>query len=562
MRAGVLLRRAVPGKHSGLSTFFPARPRFGSPSIVTREHTASPAIPEQRPATVTIRGIIAGLMLAMFLAALDQTIVATALPTIGREIGDPEDLSWAITAYLLASTTVTPLYGKLADIYGRRIMLMTAIGIFTVGSIACALAPSMTALALARALQGMGGGGLISTAQTIIADLIPPRERSRVQGYFASVFALASVAGPVMGGVMAEHLHWSVIFWINLPLGALAWWMTSSSLRTLPRHDRRHRIDFIGAALMVAASVPLLLGLAWGGIRFPWSSPVIIGLMLASAIGWVQFIVRMLLVAEPFLPVSIVANKVVGPAIATGFFGSGTLIALTIYVPIYLQVGLDATASHSGLALMPLAGGVVVGSALAARFMARMVHYKTPSLIGLAAAIVALLAFAAAPLAMPRSAIVVLLGVIGVGIGSVFSLTTVSIQNAVVLHQMGLATASMNFFRSLGSAILVAGFGAIVLGGLGINAHNEVSFDSAAFDVARAAGEITHPFRMLFLACAGSLAMSFAALYAMEERALRTHIAEATGRGKVTSASATKETPREPMIDRDHPGAAGQHERK
>jgi EmrB/QacA subfamily drug resistance transporter len=529
---------------------------------VTGEHTASPAIPAQQPVPLTIRTIIAGLMLAMFLAALDQTIVATALPTIGREIGNPEDLSWAITAYLLASTTVTPLYGKLADIYGRRIMLMTAVGIFTVGSVACALAPSMTVLALARALQGMGGGGLISTSQTIIADLIPPRERSRVQGYFASVFALASVAGPVMGGVMAEHLHWSVIFWINIPLGALAWWMTSSSLRALPRHDRPHRIDLIGAVLMVAASVPLLLALAWGGIRFPWSSSIILGLAFVSVIGWVQFTVRMLLVPEPFLPVSIVANKVVGPAIATGFFASGTLIALTIYVPIYLQVGLDATASHSGLALMPLAGGVVIGSALSARFMARIVHYKTPSLIGLGAAIAALLAFAAEPLLMPRAAIVVLLGVIGVGIGSVFSLTTVSIQNAVVPHQMGLATASMNFFRSLGSAILVAGFGAIVLGGLGINAHNEMSFDSAAFDVARAAGQITHPFRLLFIACAGTLAMSFCALYAMEERPLRTHIAQATGRAKTDSATATKEAPRNPAVDRKSPGAVRDHERE
>ena len=528
---------------------------------MTSENIASPAVPEQRPAALTIRAIIAGLMLAMFLAALDQTIVATALPTIGREIGNPEDLSWAITAYLLASTTVTPLYGKLADVYGRRVMLMTAIGIFTLGSVACALAPSMTMLALARALQGMGGGGLISTSQTIIADLIPPRERSRVQGYFASVFAIASVVGPVTGGVMAEHLHWSVIFWINVPLGGLAWWMTSGSLKALPRHDRRHRIDVVGALLMVAASVPLLLALAWGGIRYPWASPVILFLALVSAVGWVLFTIRMLLTPEPFLPVSIVANRVVGPAMMTGFFAAGTLIALTIYVPVYLQVGLNATASHSGLALMPLAGGVVVGSALSARYMARIVHYKTPALIGLAIAIGALGIFAAAPLRLPMAAIYVLLGVIGAGIGSVFSLTTVSIQNAVVPHQTGLATSALNFFRSLGSAILVAGFGAIVLGGLGINARNEISFDSAVFDTAREAGLLTHPFRWLFIAAAAGLSLAFACLYAMEERPLRTHIAQAAARTKASgSAAAGKEPPREPAIDRKRAGAAREDE--
>jgi EmrB/QacA subfamily drug resistance transporter len=515
---------------SAFPRFHPTR--SGTRRIVTSENATSSAVSEQRFATPTVRSIIFGLMVAMFLAALDQTIVATALPTIGREIGDPEDLSWAITAYLLSSTAVTPLYGKLADVYGRRIMLMTAIGIFTVGSVACALAPSMTMLAFARALQGMGGGGLISTSQTIIADLIPPRERTRVQGYFASVFALASVAGPVLGGVLAEHLHWSVIFWINLPFGGLAWLMTSSSLRALPRHDRPHRIDLLGAILMVAASIPLLLALGWGGLRYPWGSSVILVLALVSAVGWALFTLRMILVPEPFLPVSIIANKVIGPAIMTGFFAAGTLIGLTIYVPIYLQIGLGTTASHSGLALMPLAGGIVIGSALSARFMARIRHYKTPSLIGLGAAVCTLAAFAVAPLQLPMPVIIVLLAVIGTGIGSVFSLTTVSIQNAVVPHQTGIATAALNFFRSLGSAIIVAGLGAVVLSGLGVNGGSDISLDAASFHAAREAGHLTGTFRWLFVVTAMILATAFACLYAMEERPLRTHIAQAAARGK------------------------------
>jgi EmrB/QacA subfamily drug resistance transporter len=493
---------------------------------VTSENATSSALPEQLSG-VAVRSIIFGLMLAMFLAALDQTIVATALPTIGRELGNAEDLSWAITAYLLASTAVTPLYGKLADIHGRRITLMTSIGIFTVASVACALAPSMTMLAVARALQGLGGGGLIATSQTIIADLIPPRERSRIQGYFAAVFATSSVVGPVMGGVLAEHLHWSVIFWINLPLGGLAWWMTSSSLRLLPRHDRPHRVDVIGALLMLCASVPLLLALAWGGLRYPWSAPIILWLLVGSAIGWGLFTFRMLTAMEPFLPVSIVANKVVGPAVLTGFFGAGILIALTIYIPIYLQVGLDTSASSSGLALMPLAGGVVGGSWISARVMARVIHYKMPSLYGLGAAILALVLLAAFPLSLPMAAIIVLLGITGVGLGTVFSLTTVCIQNAVVPHQTGIATASMNFFRSLGSSIFVAGLGAIVLRGLGLNGGSEISLDSTVFDVAREAGQLTAPFRWLFVASALVLTMAFVCLCAMEERPLRTSLGKA-----------------------------------
>jgi EmrB/QacA subfamily drug resistance transporter len=493
---------------------------------VTSENATSSALPEQLSG-VAVRSIIFGLMLAMFLAALDQTIVATALPTIGRELGNAEDLSWAITAYLLASTAVTPLYGKLADIHGRRITLMTSIGIFTVASVACALAPSMTMLAVARALQGLGGGGLIATSQTIIADLIPPRERSRIQGYFAAVFATSSVVGPVMGGVLAEHLHWSVIFWINLPLGGLAWWMTSSSLRLLPRHDRPHRVDVIGALLMLCASVPLLLALAWGGLRYPWSAPIILWLLVGSAIGWGLFTFRMLTAMEPFLPVSIVANKVVGPAVLTGFFGAGILIALTIYIPIYLQVGLDTSASSSGLALMPLAGGVVGGSWISARVMARVIHYKMPSLYGLGAAILALVLLAAFPLSLPMAAIIVLLGITGVGLGTVFSLTTVCIQNAVVPHQTGIATASMNFFRSLGSSIFVAGLGAIVLSGLGLNGGSEISLDSTVFDVAREAGQLTAPFRWLFVASALVLTMAFVCLCAMEERPLRTSLGKA-----------------------------------
>ena len=207
-----------------------------------------------------------------FSGALDQTIVATALPTIGRHFGNLGDLSWVVTAYLLTATAVTPLYGKLSDIHGRRAMMLTAIGIFIAGSLACALAPSMTALVLGRALQGLGGGGLMALAQTIIADIVSPRERGRYQGYIGAVFAASSVGGPVLGGFLTEHLDWSLIFWINLPLGLAALGMTSNVLKRVPFHPRKHRLDVIGALLMMAASIALLLALSWGGRRFDWIS--------------------------------------------------------------------------------------------------------------------------------------------------------------------------------------------------------------------------------------------------------------------------------------------------
>src|SRR6185437_10315198 len=219
------------------------------------------------PATLThqdIRTIMIGLMLAMFLGALDQTIVATALPTIGVRFGDLAQISWVVTSYLLTGTAVTPLYCKLSDVHGRRVMMMVAIGLFVAGSIACAVAQSMLWLILARGLQGLGGGGLMALAQTIIADVISPRERGRYQGYISSVFALSSVGGPVLGGVLTEELHWSLIFWINLPLGLVAMAMTNNALKRVPVQRRKHSLDLPGALLMIAAAVSLLLALTWG----------------------------------------------------------------------------------------------------------------------------------------------------------------------------------------------------------------------------------------------------------------------------------------------------------
>ena len=475
-----------------------------------------------------IRSIIIGVLVAMFLAALDQTIVATAMPTIGRVLGDFENLPWVVTIYLLTSTAVTPLYGKMADINGRRVTLLVAIGTFMAGSILCALAPTMLTLILARALQGLGGGGLISLAQTIIADIIPPRERARYQAYFATVFVASSIAGPVLGGFMAEKLHWSVIFWINLPLGLLAFGMTNSVLKKLPRHERPHKLDFLGAGLMAVATIALLLALSLGGPHYAWTSVPILGLFGLSVLFWIAFVIRLRTAPEPLIPTEILANPVVAAGTIAACFGMGVFIGMTIYMPILLEGVYGLTASQSGLALIPMMVGTVTGATLSGRLMARITHYKRPPLVGLAVSTLAFALISINPQAFPLAVLEILLTLASLGIGTMLPVTTVAIQNAVLQHQMGTATGAMNFFRSLGGALIVAVFGAIVMGGLPADLAANVTIETLATSIAVAGSDIGSVFRWVFLAAAlGSLA-TLCALFRMEERPLRTKVEPAS----------------------------------
>lgn len=464
-----------------------------------------------------INTIIGGVMLAMLLAALDQTIIATALPTIGHELGDMQHLSWVVTVYLLTSTAVTPLYGKFSDSHGRRVTMLIGIVIFIIGSIACALAPSMLLLILARGLQGVGGGGLIALAQTIVADLVPPKERGRYQVYFASVFMTASLLGPVLGGFFAEHLHWSVIFWINLPLGLVALVIAFHGLKKLPRFDRPHRLDLLGAGLMVAATVSLLLALSWGGLRFPWASGPILGLMAASAVLWGLFAIRMRLAREPLIPPGVLHNPVVRMGTLSACFGMGTYIGLTIYLPVYFESVRGLSASLSGLALIPLMAGTVVGATVSGQSMAKVKHYKRLPIAGLVVAMAATGFLAMFATGLPLPAVEALLAVISVGLGTLLPVSTVAIQNAVAPHELGTATGTANFFRSLGGAFLVAIFGAILLGGAslgGAASHENLGALAGGADLAPA-------FRWVFLAAVAGFGLAFAFLLAMEERPLR-----------------------------------------
>jgi len=466
-----------------------------------------------------IRTIILGVLLAMFLAALDQTIIATALPTIGRELGDLEHLPWIVTVYLLTSTAVTPLYGKISDSYGRRVTMLVGIVIFIAGSVACALASSMFVLILARALQGIGGGGLIALAQTVIADIVAPRERGRYQVYFASVFMTSSLLGPVLGGFFAEHMHWSVIFWINIPLGLVALFIAYHSLKKLPRHDRPHRLDLLGAARLVAATVALLLGLSWGGIRYPWGSLPVLGLFAASLVLWGLFATRMRLAPEPLIPPGVLHNPVVRMAVLSACFGMGTYIGLTIYLPVYFETVRGLSASHSGLSLIPLMAGTVVGATLSGRSMAKVKHYKRLPIAGLLVAMATTGLLAAYGQSLSLVTVEIILAIISVGLGTVLPVTMVSTQNAVAPHQMGTATGTANFFRSLGGAFIVAIFGAIVIGGSGLS--GAASFEALGAAAAQSGVDLAHVFSYVFVAALIGFGLSLAFLLALEERPLR-----------------------------------------
>jgi EmrB/QacA subfamily drug resistance transporter len=464
-----------------------------------------------------IRRIVFGIMLAMFLGALDQTIVATALPTIGRRFGEIENISWVVTAYLLTSTAVTPLYGKLSDMYGRRAMMLLGIGVFMAGSLACAVAPNMLMLILARGLQGLGAGGLLPLAQTIIGDVVLPKERGRYQAYLGIMWMAAAISGPLLGGFLSEYGHWSLIFWINIPLGLVGFFMTSETLKRLPRHSHPYKLDVLGSLLMMSAAIALLLGLTWGGTRFPWSSAAIVGLFSLSAALWVVFALRLMSATEPFLPLSMLANPVVRMGTLAGSCNIAAMMGLTIFVPLYFESVLGLSSSLSGLSLIPLMLVANWGSVIAGRGLAWFRHYKRVPMAGLTISVISLLLLAWHPY-QPVEIVALHLAAVGVGIGTVFPVATVAVQNAVPRHQLGIATGTMNFFRALLSSIIVAMMGAIVLGGINLRSGGGLTMETLRASAGSA--DLALLFRWVFLLAAGVLATCLFAIIRMEERPL------------------------------------------
>lgn len=409
-----------------------------------------------------LRIAFAGLMLTLTVAALDQNIVGTALPRIVSDLGGLDHLSWVVTAFMLASTTTTPLYGKLSDLYGRRPLFIVAIVIFLLGSALCGLAASMTQLILFRGVQGLGAGGLISLAQITIADLVSPRERGRYQGLFAAVFAVCSIAGPLLGGFLTDALSWRWIFYVNLPIGAAALVLITLGVPRLSRH-LEHRIDYLGALWLSAATTSLLLALSWGGTTFSWSSPVIIGFAIAAALQYALLVLQERMAPEPLLPLRLFGNAVFVVAVAVTGLTAMALMGSFVFLPTFFQLVIGASPSASGLMTAPLMIGLILASIVGGRIVARTGRYKALPVIGLAVAIVTFLALAYA--SERRAGMVIfeiVLPVLGAGLGLVMPNLTVAIQNAVDRLDIGVATSGASFARSLGGAFGVAAAGAIL----------------------------------------------------------------------------------------------------
>jgi EmrB/QacA subfamily drug resistance transporter len=495
-----------------------------------------PAEPHSPLTKADVRNIFYGLMLAMFLSALNQTIVATALPTIGRDFGDFENLSWVIISYLLSSTVVSPLYGKLSDIHGRRGMMLLAIGLFLIGSVVSAAAPNMAILIAGRTLQGIGGGGIVPLTQTTIADMITPRERGHYQAYMGTSWIVAGVAGPALGGVISEYVHWSFIFWLNVPFGLIAALLTYHAMKRLPRHERPHQLDIVGAALMIASATVLLIALTSGGTRVPWISSTIFILVAVSLALGLAFAWWLRQAPEPFLPLTVLRNPVMRAGTAATSWMLGAVLGLTIYMPLYFQVVHKLSATEAGLALIPIVVMTTPGSMLSGRSMMHLRRYKVSAIAGVIIAIASVTALAIQP-AMPLEGVIVALTLIGLGAGTVYPIATVSIQNAVPAHQVGTATGAMNFFRALASTLAVAIMGAILLAGLGATPKRGTGVELLVETAGAAGIDMAAVFRFVFVATDIFLVAALAAVLLMEERPLR---------GPATAPLASPETPPAP----------------
>ena len=475
-----------------------------------------------------IRKIVIGALLAMFLAALDQTIVAPALPPMARDLGRFDLLSWVVTAYLLAAICVTPIVGKLSDIYGRRHLIAACLVIFMIGSAACALATDMPMLILARALQGIGGGGLIPLAQAVIGDVVAPRDRGRYAGYFAVVWSSSAVLGPTLGGLLTEHAGWPWIFWINLPIGVLALLIGQRALRHLPVERRqRRRIEYGTIFLLLAGTVSLLAVLSLGGKTIAWTSPALFVLVAAAVIFGGLFAWRQTSSPDPIVPPRFLKDRVIGPALAASAIVYGAYIAILVLAPVYFQVALGTSISDAGLLMIPIMFASTVGANATGRFSQRTGRYKSPPLIALPFAVAALLVMAYFSVGLSPAWASALLAVVGLGVGPMFPCTTVATQNAVTQRDLGAVSGTLAFTRSLGGAFLIAATSGLVLG-LVVRSLPELGAVAAIEDLAREAlppesrAVIAHAFGVTFAAVAAAMAVSMIFFAFMEERALRT----------------------------------------
>ncbi len=427
-----------------------------------------------RASGVRLRTVMAGALLAMSLAALDQNIVNTALPRIVGDLGGMAHLSWVVTAFMLCSTITTPLYGKLSDIFGRRALFFVAILVFMAGSLFCGAARSMGELIGFRALQGLGAGGLLVLAQAAIGDVVSPRERPRYQGLFTGTFAVSSVAGPLLGGVITQAFSWRWVFYVNLPIGVLALVMIAIGLRKPPSGARRS-IDWLGTVLLAGATTALLLLLAWGGSQFAWFSDKAAGLAVLTVAFLALFIWREGRAPEPLIRLALFRNRVFARGVGVGGMMTFAMLGSTVFLPLYFQLVLGMSPAVAGAMLLPQVVGMVLTSVIGGRIVSRRGRNRPFLLAGIGLEAVALASLAGfAYLGAPPALFLVSMGALGLGMGMGMPNLTTAVQNAVAYAELGAATGAMAFVRSLGGALGVAASGTVMSARLASSAGGQV----------------------------------------------------------------------------------------
>jgi EmrB/QacA subfamily drug resistance transporter len=483
-----------------------------------------------------ILSVLWGVLLGMMMAALDSTIVTTALPRIATDLDGFLHLSWVVTAYLLTSTVAAPIYGKLSDLYGRRRLLQFSIAVFMLSSAACGLAQNMAMLIAARACQGIGGGGLFSLGQAAIADVVSARERGRYQGYITGIWGMASIAGPLIGGLCTDYLTWRWAFWINLPVGAIAFFFVAWALKRIPVKKERRKIDFLGVALMVPGVAAWMLVCAWGGVTYPWSSPMILGLGGVGLCFLLAFALQELRAREALLPPRLFVNPNIRTVLITQFLIASTLLSTALLLPVFLQLVAGYTASQSGGFMIPLIGSQMVGSITTGYRMRATGRYKRSPQAGFIGIMISFILYATMTATTPYWLIAIYFMVNGIAVGLCMSPMTVAGQNAADFRDLGAFTGTSGFFRSLGGSFgtallwtaLVLAFGHFLAGApLGIGPEVLRGGPGALADLppdvrATILPDLTHAFAITFGIAAAIAFLGFVAISFLEEVPLKT----------------------------------------